>query len=153
VTLHTVTVTAAAAAADKPSKVQAGLLAAVAGGAFLGMIWPVVVALFRSLQPRIPIANAAAQLLAAAVTHSNAVLAFRLGGIVAQATKRGLAILLWLGLAAFIAAVITALNVVPMVTGANADKLKALGGWEYFFLAGEGFGLAAIFEQAIKPGP
>jgi hypothetical protein len=140
-----------AAAVDKPAKVQVGLLAAVACGAFLGMIWPVIVAAFRNLQPRIPIAAGAAQRVAAAATHSNAVVELGPGNLLANAAQRVLGIVLWLLLAAFIAAVIAALNVVPMVTGANAEKLQALGGWEYFFLAGEGFGLAALFEQAIKP--
>lgn len=139
------------AGADEPAKVQVGLLAAVAGGAFLGMVWPVVVALFRRLQPRIPIDNAATRRLEAAITHSNAGLALGLRSVLADAARRVLPIVVWLLLAAFIAAVITGLNVVPMVTGANAEKLKALGGWEYFFLAGEGFGLASFFEQAMKP--
>jgi hypothetical protein len=117
------------------------LYIAVAAGAFLGMLWPVIVALLRKMEPDFPIAASSSQ-LQVAVTHSNL-----MAGWIGAASK----IVLWLFLCAFVAAVIAALNIVPLVTGDAAEDLKKLGGWEYFFLAAEGFGLASFFEEGIKP--
>ena len=107
---------------------------AVALGAYAGMLWPLVIRLLRSLQPKVQTALAASPSLFPVDAKEHPVLRF-LG---------------WLLLAAIVAGVVTAFNIVPLVTGDAADKLKALGGWQYFLLASEGFGLAAIIEEPIR---
>lgn len=116
------------------------LYIAVAAGAFVGMLWPVIVALIKRLTPNVPLPNPTP--VRAAATHSN-LMRRAFGGVGA--------ILVWLLLCVFVAAVVAALNIVPLVTGDAADKLKQLNGWQYFFLAAEGFGLASFFEEGIRP--
>ena len=107
---------------------------AVAGGAFGGMLWPFLVALWKKYSPGEAL---------------DTILPRRLGR--SAGPSPGTKFLVWLVLTAVISAGVALLNVVPLVTGDAADKLKLLGGWQYAFLAAEGFGLASFFEEGLKP--
>jgi hypothetical protein len=113
------------------------LYLAVAAGAFIGMIWPVVVILIKKYRPNIGLGP----VLDSALGEFHV-----LGGTQNRIGN----VLIWVGLCVFVAGVVTGLNIVPLVTGDNADKLKELDGWQYFFLAAEGFALAAAFEEGLR---
>jgi hypothetical protein len=108
---------------------------AVVVGAFVGILWPFVIRLLRKLSPNIRSALDASPSVFRVSADQHPILRF-VG---------------WLLVAFFVAAVVASVNVVPLVTGDNAKKLDALGGWQYFLLFGEGFGLAALIEEPLKP--
>jgi hypothetical protein len=110
---------------------------AVAAGAFGGMLWPFLVALWKELSP----------------DRSRAALDRVLPTQVGRSANIGTGwkFLIWLVLTAVIAAGVALLNIVPLVTGDVGKKLAELGGWQYAFLAAEGFALASFFEEGLKP--
>jgi hypothetical protein len=102
-------------------KDEAAQFASVAAGAWLGMLWPYPVKLLRTLSPKVAL-DAMTSL--ADIGHRQMSSLWRLIG--------------WLALTVFVAAAVTAFNIVPIVTSEVGDKLVQLGGWQYFFLLSEG---------------